>query len=186
MADWLKIRGTLRKWNRYYCVLKPGLLLIYKSNKIDKHGYWIGTVLLNNCELIERPSKKDGFCFKLFHLMDQSIWGSREPLGENHGAVTLQPITTTYLICRAPSEQAGGCWMDALQLTLHCSGLLMRTMRKLSASEKKGATEEEEQKLPDTAIYTDATESVQEFNEVEAEKHFDGKIFLSLSFSPGN
>ncbi|VDN41176.1 unnamed protein product [Gongylonema pulchrum] len=109
MADWLKIRGTLRKWNRYYCVLKPGLLLIYKSNKIDKHGYWIGTVLLNNCELIERPSKKDGFCFKLFHPMDQSIWASRGPLGENHGAVTLQPIPTTYLICRAPSEQVKNC-----------------------------------------------------------------------------
>ncbi|VDM18174.1 unnamed protein product, partial [Wuchereria bancrofti] len=67
MADWLKVRGTLRKWNRYFCILKPGLLLVYKSSKVDKillllkSGQWIGTVLLNNCELIERPSKKDGF-----------------------------------------------------------------------------------------------------------------------------
>lgn len=31
-------------------------------------------MLLNACELIERPSKKDGFCFKLFHPLEQSIW----------------------------------------------------------------------------------------------------------------
>ncbi|EJW74714.1 hypothetical protein WUBG_14377, partial [Wuchereria bancrofti] len=105
MADWLKVRGTLRKWNRYFCILKPGLLLVYKSSKVDKSGQWIGTVLLNNCELIERPSKKDGFCFKLFHPMDQSIWATRGPLGESHGAVTIQPLPTTYLICRASSEQ---------------------------------------------------------------------------------
>ena len=38
---------------------------------------WVGTVLLNTCRLIERPSKKDGFCFKLFHPLDQSIWGTK-------------------------------------------------------------------------------------------------------------
>ena len=37
----------------------------------------MGTVLLNTCRLIERPSKKDGFCFKLFHPLDQSIWGTK-------------------------------------------------------------------------------------------------------------
>lgn len=36
MADWLKIRGTLRKWSRLYCVLKPGILLIYKGPKTHK------------------------------------------------------------------------------------------------------------------------------------------------------
>lgn len=38
MADWLKVRGTLRKWQRYYCVLKPGLLLVYKTDKTHKVG----------------------------------------------------------------------------------------------------------------------------------------------------
>ncbi|TNM91482.1 hypothetical protein fugu_019862 [Takifugu bimaculatus] len=56
MADWLKIRGTLKSWTKLWCVLKPGVLLIYKTHK---NGQWVGTVLLNACELIERPSKKD-------------------------------------------------------------------------------------------------------------------------------
>lgn len=30
-----------------------------------------------------------------------------------------------------PSFQAGRCWMDALELALRCSGLLMRTMHKV-------------------------------------------------------
>lgn len=54
-----------------WCVLKPGALLIYKSPKVEP---WVGTVLLNACRLIERPSKKDGFCFKLYHPLDKSIW----------------------------------------------------------------------------------------------------------------
>ncbi|GAA6079736.1 oxysterol-binding protein-related protein 8 isoform X5, partial [Tachysurus ichikawai] len=71
MADWLKIRGSLKSWTKLWCVLKPGVLLIYKSQKSDQ---WVGTVLLSACELIERPSKKNGFCFKLFHPLEQSIW----------------------------------------------------------------------------------------------------------------
>ena len=44
------------------------------------------------------------------------------------GSIT-QPLPSNYLIFRAPSEAAGKCWMDALELALRCSGLLMRSMR---------------------------------------------------------
>lgn len=33
LADWLKIRGTLKSWTKLWCVLKPGLLLLYKTPK---------------------------------------------------------------------------------------------------------------------------------------------------------
>ncbi|VDN55829.1 unnamed protein product [Dracunculus medinensis] len=175
MADWLKIRGTLRKWNRFFCVLKPGLMLIYKNDKTDKAGYWVGTVLLNTCELIERPSKKDGFCFKLFHPLDQNIWATRGPLGESYGAVTLQPLPTTHLICRAPSVQAGGCWMDALQLTLRCSGLLLRTMHKViyETPMKDAFNAFNDESLLECSQKT-------EISEIEAEKHFNGTILFYL------
>ncbi|KFU99597.1 Oxysterol-binding protein-related protein 8, partial [Tauraco erythrolophus] len=124
MADWLKIRGTLKSWTKLWCVLKPGVLLIYKT---PKNGQWVGTVLLNACELIERPSKKDGFCFKLFHPLEQSIWAIKGPKGEAVGSIT-QPLPSSYLIIRAASESDGRCWMDALELALKCSSLLKRTM----------------------------------------------------------
>ncbi|XP_064305967.1 oxysterol-binding protein-related protein 8 isoform X5 [Phalacrocorax carbo] len=124
MADWLKIRGTLKSWTKLWCVLKPGVLLVYKT---PKNGQWVGTVLLNACELIERPSKKDGFCFKLFHPLEQSIWAIKGPKGEAVGSIT-QPLPSSYLIIRAASESDGRCWMDALELALKCSSLLKRTM----------------------------------------------------------
>nr|XP_054595506.1 oxysterol-binding protein-related protein 8 isoform X2 [Nothobranchius furzeri] len=124
MADWLKIRGTLKSWTKLWCVLKPGVLLIYKTHK---NGQWVGTVLLNACELIERPSKKDGFCFKLFHPLEQSIWAVKGPKGEAVGSIT-QPLPSSHLIFRAASESDGRCWMDALELALKCSSLLKRTM----------------------------------------------------------
>ncbi|XP_068132748.1 oxysterol-binding protein-related protein 8 isoform X2 [Hyperolius riggenbachi] len=124
MADWLKIRGTLKSWTKLWCVLKPGVLLIYKT---PKNGQWVGTVLLNACEIIERPSKKDGFCFKLFHPLEQSIWAVKGPKGEGVGSIT-QPLPSSYLIIRAASESDGRCWMDALELALKCSSLLKRTM----------------------------------------------------------
>ncbi|XP_070063042.1 oxysterol-binding protein-related protein 8 isoform X8 [Drosophila virilis] len=125
LADWLKVRGTLKSWTKLWCVLKPGLLLIYKSQK-TKSSHWVGTVMLTSCQVIERPSKKDGFCFKLFHPMEQSIWAPRGPDKETIGAV-VQPLPTAYLIFRAPSQAAGKCWMDALELSLRCSALLLRT-----------------------------------------------------------
>jgi len=33
IADWLKVRGSLRSWTKLWCVLKPGILLLYKSHK---------------------------------------------------------------------------------------------------------------------------------------------------------
>ncbi|KAL4613464.1 oxysterol-binding protein-related protein 5-like isoform X1 [Arapaima gigas] len=125
MSNWLKIRGTLKGWTKLWCVLKPGVLLIYKTPKMDQ---WVGTILLNACTLIERPSKKDGFCFKLYHPLDQSIWATKGPEGENVGSIT-QPLPSSYLISRAASESDGRCWMDALELALSCSSLCKLTPR---------------------------------------------------------
>ncbi|XP_044740925.1 oxysterol-binding protein-related protein 8 isoform X2 [Chrysoperla carnea] len=133
LADWLKVRGTLKTWTKLWCILKPGLLLLYKSPKV-KSNHWVGTVLLNACQVIERPSKKDGFCFKLFHPLDQSIWAPRGPEKETIGAV-VQPLPTSYLIFRAPSQAAGKCWLDALELALRTSSVLVRSMSNKSGCE---------------------------------------------------
>ncbi|XP_053741690.1 oxysterol-binding protein-related protein 5 isoform X1 [Synchiropus splendidus] len=125
MSNWLKIRGSLKSWTKLWCTLKPGVLLIYKTPKAD---HWVGTVLLTACKLIERPSKKDGFCFKLYHPLDKSIWAVKGPKGENVGSIT-QPLPSNYLIFRAASESDGRCWMDALELALSCSSLYKLTAK---------------------------------------------------------
>ncbi|XP_017967024.1 oxysterol-binding protein-related protein 8 isoform X3 [Drosophila navojoa] len=158
LADWLKVRGTLKSWTKLWCVLKPGLLLIYKSQK-TKSSHWVGTVMLTSCQVIERPSKKDGFCFKLFHPLDQPIWAPRGPDKETIGAV-VQPLPTAYLIFRAPSQAAGKCWMDALELSLRCSALLLR-----SNSTNTPSSNYAEEPLP----VSDETQ----WSEADYEKHFN-------------
>uniref|UniRef100_A0AAG5CN19 PH domain-containing protein n=1 Tax=Anopheles atroparvus TaxID=41427 RepID=A0AAG5CN19_ANOAO len=157
LADWLKIRGTLKSWTKLWCVLKPGLLFIYKSPK-TKSSHWVGTVLLTSCQVIERPSKKDGFCFKLFHPLDQSIWAPRGPDKETMGAV-VQPLPTSYLIFRAPSQAAGKCWMDALELSLRCSALLVRSVPNIDTNLIEGGAS--------------STTHETQWSEADYEKHFD-------------
>lgn len=123
LADWLKIRGSLKNWIKLYVILKPGIMLLYKSDKM-KPGQWIGTIILNSCQLLERPSKKHGFCFKLFHPMEKSIWATKGPAGETYINVPYMLLPTFYLIFRAPSEKIGNIWMDAIELTLKSSHLL--------------------------------------------------------------
>ncbi|XP_052868675.1 oxysterol-binding protein-related protein 8 isoform X1 [Anopheles cruzii] len=159
LADWLKIRGTLKSWTKLWCVLKPGLLFIYKSPK-TKSSHWVGTVLLTSCQVIERPSKKDGFCFKLFHPLDQSIWAPRGPDKETMGAV-VQPLPTSYLIFRAPSQAAGKCWMDALELSLRCSALLVRSVPSIDTTLTEGAS---------------STTHETQWSEADYEKHFDEHV----------
>ncbi|ESO91605.1 hypothetical protein LOTGIDRAFT_217357 [Lottia gigantea] len=167
LADWLKIRGTLKSWTKLWCVLKPGLIVLYRSDKL-KSSNWIGTVILSACRLIERPSKKDGFCFKLFHPLDQSIWATRGPKGETIGAF-VQPLPYSYLIFRAPSESAGKCWMDALELALRCTSLLMRSMTKERDLTSEAIAEQLE------TMETTSFQSPTELNESDCEKHFEGQ-----------
>uniref|UniRef100_A0A1I7V3J6 PH domain-containing protein n=1 Tax=Caenorhabditis tropicalis TaxID=1561998 RepID=A0A1I7V3J6_9PELO len=172
MADTLKVRGALKKWNRYYCVLKPGLLIVYKHKKADRSD-WVGTVLLNHCELIERPSKKDGFCFKLYHPMDMSIWGNRGPLGQSFGSFTLNPLNTSFLICRAPSDQAGRCWMDALELSFKCTGLLKKTMNELDVKNGDNGVIDSQRDESRMSRDSDGDDvRISAFSETDAEKHF--------------
>ncbi|XP_065070860.1 oxysterol-binding protein-related protein 8-like isoform X1 [Rhopilema esculentum] len=112
LSSWLKIRGTLKSWAKFWCVVKPGWLVIYKSNK---HHHWVGTVVLACCEAIERPSSKEGYCFKLFHPLKESIWSTKGPKGEIAGSLA-QPMPRDHLILRAPTISMGHCWMDAIEV----------------------------------------------------------------------
>ncbi|GJQ69984.1 hypothetical protein Trydic_g13356 [Trypoxylus dichotomus] len=151
LADWLKIRGTLKSWTKLWCVLKPGMLLLYKTPKA-KSNHWVGTILLNSCKVIERPSKKDGFCFKLYNPLDQSIWAPRGPENETIGAV-VQPLPTSYSIFRAPSQASGMCWLDALEISIRNDSALVRSVANKSS--------------------VDSTSHETQWSESDYERHFD-------------
>jgi len=35
------VRGTLKGWQKFWCVVKPGMLLIYKSAKVLQQYYQV-------------------------------------------------------------------------------------------------------------------------------------------------
>lgn len=47
IADWLKVRGSLKSWMKLWCILKPGLLVLYKSHKA-KVKFRLGNVGIFN------------------------------------------------------------------------------------------------------------------------------------------
>ena len=54
--------------------------------------------------------------------------------------IGLADSTVSFLInCRAPNNAAGKCWMDALELALRCSSLLLRTMTSTNGATSDGA-----------------------------------------------
>ncbi|KAB5565549.1 hypothetical protein PHYPO_G00242850 [Pangasianodon hypophthalmus] len=179
ISNWLKIRGTLKSWTKLWCALKPGVLLIYKTPSSE---HWVGTIILNACKLIERPSKKDGFCFKLYHPLEKSIWAMKGPKGETVGSIT-QPLPSSYLIFRAASESDGRCWMDALELALSCSSLYKLTAKSCRDGDLSSSSESSHilQLLQSTALSEQELlqlndsmlENNQMENESEREAHED-------------
>ncbi|XP_029199808.2 oxysterol-binding protein-related protein 8-like isoform X2 [Acropora millepora] len=140
LSSWLKVRGTLKGWQKFWCVVKPGMLLIYKS---AKHGQWVGTVLLNGCEILQRPSKKEGFCFKIYHPLEHYMWATKGPKGELAGSIA-QPMPKDHLILRADSESDGKCWLDALEVAQN-QGYSIQKDNKGMLSELYGKDDKEDQ-----------------------------------------
>ena len=187
MSDWLKVRTTYKQWNKYFCELRPGSLYLYKNQKTHKSSNWIGTVMLKMCELIERPSKKNGFCFKLFHPLDHPIWSPKGPRGEAFTSLMF-PLPASSIIFRAPSEEAGRKWMEAIELSLKCSSLIILKHNQsinrdnsvpttpLSANSNGSAANVHQMNLQ---IMSSIDRSMEEdnhhdsvFNDLEIEKHF--------------
>lgn len=112
--------------------------------------------------------------------MNSSIWATRGPLAEALPAVTM-PLPASYLICRASDQDSGRCWMDALELALRCSRILIKTMNKELHSEgRSSAIGEFEATASSAGIsngnleFEDSFENPQTqiFDEKEAERHF--------------
>ncbi|XP_078488779.1 oxysterol-binding protein-related protein 8 [Ciona intestinalis] len=148
LSDWLKVRSTLKNWSRMWCVLKPGVLVLYKNSK---EKTWVGTVVLTSSEIIERPSKKDGFCFKIYNALNQTIWTTKGPKGESLGVLSSS-LPTSYLILRAQGESDGRCWLDALELSRKCTNLLKKSTEASSKVAKSKLEDNSEVFLPGRSV----------------------------------
>lgn len=104
-SGWLKARTTFKRWTKVWCQIKPSYLILYTSQEAQKK-HRFGVVLLSVCQIIIRPTKKEGFCFKLLNPFDCSVWA----LSSTRAFVFPQ----SSLTLRASDESVGKIWVDAL------------------------------------------------------------------------
>lgn len=104
-SGWLKARTTFKGWTKVWCQVKPGYLIMYTSQEAQKK-HKLGVILLSVCQAIKRPTKKEGFCFKLINPFGCSVWAksSTRALAFSNSSLTL----------RASDVTVGKLWLEVL------------------------------------------------------------------------
>jgi hypothetical protein len=72
-----------------------------------------GILNLAGCEARPRPSKKDGFCFKIFNLAQYPIYSKQGLKGETLRKALL-PVGDDYCIMRVTDEKERSDWIDKI------------------------------------------------------------------------
>ncbi|KNC80442.1 hypothetical protein SARC_07193, partial [Sphaeroforma arctica JP610] len=75
---------------------------------------WFGTINLASCKIVVRPSKKEGYCFKIFQPQGKNIFGAK-------GVVESLPIATDYIILRSTDAAEGQAWFNAIRKIIDVS-----------------------------------------------------------------
>lgn len=104
-SGWLKARTQFKRWTKVWCQVKPGYLILYTSQEAQKK-HRLGVVLLAVCQVIKRPTKKEGFCFKLINPLSCSVWAK-----SSTKAIVFAQASLTL---RVSDSSIGKLWLDAL------------------------------------------------------------------------
>jgi hypothetical protein len=95
-----------------YAILVEGKLIYYASQADAERENCRGIILLNNCYIKERHTKKDGFCIKIFNTLNHPIF-SRQDL---RGKPLNKPLAVNlnYCLLRLKSTEEGKDWLRHL------------------------------------------------------------------------
>jgi len=102
----------LKKWNMRYAVLVEGKLIYFTSQADVEREVCRGIILLNNCYIKERHTKKDGYCIKIYNTLNHPIF-SRQDL---RGKPLNKPLAVNmnYCLIRLKSTEEGKDWLRHL------------------------------------------------------------------------
>ncbi|KNC47548.1 oxysterol-binding protein [Thecamonas trahens ATCC 50062] len=98
MSGWVKLRGTFQRWKNKWMVLKPGKLLFFRRPTSRKHSVY---VYIHGCKVVEKPSRRRGFSFKIYHPQGRRIMSKK--------------IATDHCVLRVPLRKEMEAWLAALR-----------------------------------------------------------------------
>jgi len=108
----LKIRNKMKQWSPRFCVLRPPVLLVFKEEAdFDKQSV-LAVVHLRSCTCAQRVSKMEGFCFRIYHNLKQSLFYNKGLKGESLGKTF---INSDEIILLAPDAATGDEWITAIK-----------------------------------------------------------------------
>jgi len=111
MSGWMKMKNSMKLWPNRWFVLRPGRLMYYKDEKEHRCS---GELQLEDCKVQELNINKDGFSFKIYHLLHYPIFHKVGLKGEIL-KMTHLPVSWDSSILRVTSEQERKNWMDAIK-----------------------------------------------------------------------
>eukprot|EP01114_Cavostelium_apophysatum_P008315 TRINITY_DN2071_c0_g1_i2.p1 TRINITY_DN2071_c0_g1~~TRINITY_DN2071_c0_g1_i2.p1 ORF type:complete len:1089 (+),score=358.13 TRINITY_DN2071_c0_g1_i2:115-3381(+) len=117
ITGWMKMRGPLKNWYLRYFVLRPGKLIYYRDD-VDTDCQ--GIILLRGCIIIDRETKKEGYCFKILHPLEHNIYSSKGLKGEKLPGA-LVPLSMGYCILRVSTEDERSRWTKAIKFCIDTS-----------------------------------------------------------------
>jgi len=117
LSGFMKMRNTLKKWSNRYFELKPGTLVYYKDEDNAAKADCMGMIILKGCLVQIRPSKKPGFCFKIFNVMKYSIYSKQGLKGETIKKAFL-PVSSDYVLLRVADENKRNEWIKLITATI--------------------------------------------------------------------
>lgn len=151
---------------------EPTIFEFWKDSWYIKH-----TDFTNSFSFAPMPTQS--FLLSLCQLVlqlqyDHSIpqhWGFARPSCISSFYLTIRPVIWSLDLLHStvtppPSVDLGKCWMDALELALHCSSLLMRTMTK----ELRDVNSESPNASQNSASFVSTLR--QQLDDSDCERHF--------------
>jgi len=114
ITGWVKMRNSMKIWINRFFALRPGKLIYFKDDKEMAKGRCVGIIRLADCHIRTRPTHKDGFSFKIWHMMNYPIYHKYGLKGESLKMAKV-PVGYNYCILRVTSEQERKAWMDAIE-----------------------------------------------------------------------
>lgn len=114
MSGPVMMRNSLKRWKEKWFVLVPGKLIYFRSKSEFHKENCEGIILLEGCNVRERPSKKLGYCFKVYNLLQYSIY-SRQGLKGEAIKRAMIPVSADYLILLVNEAPLYHEWVRAIK-----------------------------------------------------------------------
>jgi len=113
LSGWLKMRNSMKIWVNRYCVLRPGKLIYFRDEKDVARDRCSGILRLADCKVKERTPSKDGYSFKIFHLLHYPIYHKYGLKGETI-KLAMIPVSWSQCILRATNASERKQWVEGI------------------------------------------------------------------------